>query len=316
MEFGLALSGGGARGAAHVGVLKALLEEGLTPSYVSGTSAGAIVGALFASGYTPSEIESFYINYGHKVLDYNFRDFAGFLLSLVTKSRATFDGLIRGGRLGRLIKGFCSDKGVYGIKDVTIPLAITAVDINTAQLVLFVSQMPQNGRDEKAVYIDDAEIWKAVRASTAVPVVFKPEMVHGRRLVDGGVRDNVPVNVLQNMGAKKVLAVNLGYAGQQKKDVDNILEIGVQSIDIMSYQISEALVQAADYLLLPRIYDVALLDIDKIPRTIERGYQACKLRMHEIKKALYTSKEIGQTNVVPFNSLKRPDSARFYGENK
>ncbi|MFZ5974836.1 MAG: patatin-like phospholipase family protein [Bacillota bacterium] len=312
MEFGLALSGGGARGAAHVGILKALLEEGLMPSYVAGTSAGAIVGALFASGYTPEEIEGFFISHGHKVLDYNFRGLAVFAFSLITQGHAKVDGLIRGARLGRLIRDFCADKGVFDIKDVRIPLAITAVDINNGKLVLFVSRMPQSGRDKKALYIDDAALWQAVRASTAVPVVFRPEMVDGMRLVDGGVRNNVPADVLRSMGAKKVLAVNLGYAGQQKNDVDNILEIGVQSIDIMSYQISETLVQNADYLLLPGIFDVSLLEVEKIPRTIERGYRACRQHMQEIKKALNHASGTADfgaapANVVPFGSLKRQD---------
>jgi len=79
MEFGLALSGGGARGAAHAGVLRALKEEGLTPSFVAGTSAGAMVGALFAAGYAPEEIEGIFIENAQRVLDYNFRDFCSMI---------------------------------------------------------------------------------------------------------------------------------------------------------------------------------------------------------------------------------------------
>jgi len=238
MEFGLALSGGGARGAAHAGVFKALAEEGLAPSFISGTSAGAMVGALYAAGYNPAEIEEIYIENAHRVLDYNFRDFFALLFGLVTKTRVTFDGLIRGARLGRIFQSLLTEKGVVNIRDARVPLAVTAVDINSGKLVLFVSRMPQVPAGDKTVYVEDVELWRAVRASTAVPAVFKPEMVDGMRLVDGGVRDNVPAGILRRMGAKKVLAVNLGYAGQQKKDVDNILEITFQSIDVMSYQIS------------------------------------------------------------------------------
>jgi NTE family protein len=288
MEFGLALSGGGARGAAHAGVLRALKEEGLTPSFVAGTSAGAMVGALFAAGYAPEEIEGIFIENAQRVLDYNFRDFCSMIWGLATKTRVTFDGLIRGERLGRIFKGLLKEKGVVSIRDVRVPLAVTAVDINSGRLVMFVSRLPQALPGDKTVYIDDAELWRAVRASTAVPAVFKPETVAGMRLVDGGVRDNVPAAILRRMGAKKVLAVNLGYAGQQKKEVDNILEIMFQSIDVMSFRISETTAADADYVLLPGIFDVSLLEVDKIPETVRRGYEACMLQMPSIRRALET----------------------------
>ena len=302
MEFGLALSGGGAQGAAHAGVLKALIEEGLMPSCVAGTSAGAMVGALFAAGYDPAQIEEIYTEYAHRVLNYNFRDFFSLLFGLVSKTRVTFDGLIRGARLGRIYKRLLEEKGVVNIRDVRVPLAVTAVDINSGRLVLFLSQMPQAMPGDKTVYVDDVELWRAVRASTAVPAVFKPEMAAGMRLVDGGVRDNVPAGILRRMGAEKVLAVNLGYAGQQKKDADNILEIMFQSIDLMSYQVSETLVRDADYVLEPGIFDVGLLEVDKIPQTVKRGYEACMLRMPAIRRALQTETDRapGTVRAVPF----------------
>ena len=287
MNYGLALSGGGARGAVHVGVLKALVEAGLSPSYVSGTSAGAIVGTLYAVGYTPCEIEKLFLYHGKDIIDYNYGDFARYLLGKLCCKKVVVDGLIRGERIGRIMDVYCRKKGVCFMRDVKIPLAVTAVDINTANLVMFVSRIPCPAKkSRKVIYLDDVEVSQAVRASTAVPVVFKPEMVNKMRLVDGGLRDNVPAKILREMGARRVLAVNLGYAGQLKKDVDNIFEIAFQSIDVMSYQISEKSAAWADYVLLPKVYDVGLLDVDKIPGSIRRGYEACRAELPEIKKTL------------------------------
>lgn len=287
MEYGLALSGGGARGAAHIGVLQALVEEGLAPSMVSGTSAGAMVGGLYACGYTPEEIASLYIDLSPRILDYNFLGLAAFLIGLIAHIPIAMDGLIRGAKLGRVMRDLFAEKGVVHLNDARVPLAVTAVDVNTAKLIYFVSHAPDY-RDADAVYCEDAELWQAVRASTAVPAVFRPEMMLGRRLVDGGVRDNLPAQILRDMGAQRVLAVNLGYAGQRMSEVNNVIEIANQSLDIMSYQISRQLVKAADYVLLPGIYDVSLLELDKIPATIRRGYEACRRHMPGIRAALNT----------------------------
>ncbi|HCS74096.1 MAG TPA: patatin, partial [Clostridiales bacterium] len=133
---------------------------------------------------------------------------------------------------------------------------------------------------------DDVPIYQAVRASIAIPVIFKPINLHGMRLVDGGVTESVPTGVLKKMGAKKVIGINLGYSGQRRSEVDNIWEIGSQSIDIMSYQIMKYRTEESDYIINPHIYDTGMMEVERIPELIERGYQTVKNSLYSINKAI------------------------------
>ncbi len=315
MKIGLALSGGGVRGAAHVGVLKALEEAGIPVHMVAGTSAGSIVASLYAVGYTPEEIEQVFLRFSKgtnelewqkvipclaetllsknkstegsvKLVDFDFSGIMSFLLNLFIKKKGKIDGFVKGNIIETVIANYCNDKEGIFFKDVKIPIAIPAVDINTAQTVMFVSDKSKFKDNEHTIYVDDACLAEAVRASSAFPVVFKPKMFRGRRLVDGGITDNVPTQVLKKMGADKILAVNLGYAGRTKDDVDNIFEITSQTIDIMGYTISKYSLKEVDYVLKPKIYDVKLLEIPRIQECIERGYIKAKEELPAIKKAL------------------------------
>jgi len=136
------------------------------------------------------------------------------------------------------------------------------------------------------VYLDNVPIYEAVRASIAIPVVFRPKMIHGMRLVDGGVTESVPVDVLKQMGARKVIGIDLGYSGQRRSEVNNILEIGSQSIDIMSYQMTRLKTKKADCIINPHIYDVGMTEVHRIPEMIQRGHQAVAENINTIKKAI------------------------------
>lgn len=107
--------------------------------------------------------------------------------------------------------------------------------------------------------------------------------------MDGGVTTNLPIEILKKMGAKKIIGVDLGYNGQLRRDVDNIIEIGSQSLDIMAYQITSIKSQGADYILRPGIYDVAIKDSKRIIECIDRGYNSAKENMNMIKKAISSS---------------------------
>lgn len=314
MKLGVALSGGGVRGAAHIGILKALEEEGVHIDYISGTSAGSIVASLYSVGYTPDEIKEIFLKYDRKIVDMDLVkifsylidilllrrsigerlsiidvDYLGimaFFVNMILRRQSRIDGFIKGNIIENLVYEYCKRKNITYIKQTKKPLAIPAVDINTAQLVMFVSNASHFKTNERTVYIDDVFVSEAVRASSSFPLVFKPKMLRGRRLVDGGIKDNVPAWVLKEMGADKVLAVNLGYAGCTREEIDNIFEIAFQSIDIMSYQISKLKLKDIDYVFKPKIYDVKLLETHRIGECIERGYSMAKKEMPQIKSAL------------------------------
>lgn len=286
MRFGLALSGGGIRGVAHIGVLRALEEEGMMPSWIAGTSAGSIVAGLYAYGYSPRELEEIAIDLQPKYIDPNFLGMALGLGQWVLGKEPCVDGVIKGKAIERYLK-----KLTEGIKiaDIKMPLAITAVDINKADSVIFLNRRVGILPDDDTVYMHDMLLYKAIRASIAIPVVFKPIILEGRRLVDGGVTNNLPIGILRQMGAERIIGVDLGYNGQLRRDVNNIIEIGSQALDIMAYQITSFKSQGADYMLRPGIYDIAIGDSKKLIECIDRGYNSTKENIKMIKKAIISS---------------------------
>ncbi len=284
MKFGLALSGGGLRGAAHIGVLKALEEENLCPSFISGTSSGSIVAALYSCGYSPKEIEEIALNFKKNTYD---PDITGILISifrLIIGKEPLINGIIKGNKLEKTLKKLTKCRK---IKDSKIPTAITAVDINDGKTIYFVSNKKGLTNDKKNKYIDNVEIYKAIRVSIAIPVVFQSRNISGLNLLDGGLTDSLPTSVLKLMGAERVIGVNLGYSGQRRNEVDNFIEVGGQSIKIMEYQITSLKNTDSDAIINPHIYDVGLTDFDRIPECIQRGYRAAKDNIYKIKKAVF-----------------------------
>ncbi|HHU49505.1 MAG: patatin-like phospholipase family protein [Caldicoprobacterales bacterium] len=283
MKFGLALSGGATRGAAHIGAMKAMAEAGMYPSWISGTSAGSMVAALYACGYSVEEMEQIALSLDKSIYDTDYPGIIGGILQWILTGDTKWDGLIKGKKLEMLMKKLTDGKL---LKESRLPLAITAVDINTGKTIMFVNNKRKLADGKDIIYIDDVPMYQAVRASIAIPVVFKPVIIQGMRLVDGGVTDSVPSKVLRKLGAAKVIGINLGYSGQRRDEIDNILEIGSQSIDIMSYRMTKLKTSKADLIINPQIYDVGMLETNRIPELIERGYQAVKDNLYTIKKAI------------------------------
>lgn len=283
MRFGLALSGGALRGAAHIGVLKALTEHGLYPSWISGTSAGSIIAALYAYGYTPNEIEKIALSINRSIFDPDYSGIAGGILQWLFTRQFNLDGVVAGKRLEFLMKELTENRL---INDVKIPIAITAVDINNGMSVIFASNTSGLKNTKNITFIDKVPLCEAVRASISIPVFFRPKIINGMRLVDGGITDNLPLKVLKLMGAKAVIGINLGYSGQRRAEVNNLLEIGNQSLDIMAYQITRLITDETDCVINPNIYDVGMTEVDRIPECIKRGYAVTINNMNMIKKTI------------------------------
>lgn len=283
MRFALALSGGATRGAAHIGAMKALEEAGLVPTWISGTSAGSMVAALYASGYSVDEMEEIALSLTKGIYDTDYLGIISGVLQWVIFKNTNWDGLMKGKKLEALMKKWTDGKWM---RDSKIPLAITSVDINSGKTVIFVNNKRGLEDDKHTIYRDDVTMHEAVRASIAIPVIFKPIILRGMRLVDGGVTDSVPTDVLKKMGAKKIIGINLGYSGERRSEVNNILEIGNQTIDIMSYRLTKLKTEVSDFIINPHIYDVGMLEVHRIPELIERGYRAVKDNLYSINKAI------------------------------
>jgi NTE family protein len=191
----LVLSGGGARGFAHVGVIKVLCEAGVNIDYLAGTSAGGAVAAVYASGLSCAELEEMALDMSR------WRT----VVSLLDRSRPRL-GLFSGDRVEDYFGEILGDKT---FRDLTIPLAVVAVDLETGQEVV----------------IKSGRVLDAVRATTAFPGVFAPKRIEGQLLVDGGLLNNLPVDVAQEMGADVVIAVDVSTP---MDDLDELLESAEQ----------------------------------------------------------------------------------------
>lgn len=167
-KIGLALGGGGAKGAAAIGALKVIEEAGVKVDYIAGTSIGAVIGALYASGYTTAELEEMIV------------------------SQNLFEAF-QGHRVEEKLKSLLADRGVKKFKDTTIPFCCVAVDID----------------DMSEVVLANGALHRAVLASMSIPEIYEPVEWRGMRLADGGLLNNLPVDVVRDMGADIVIAIDL-----------------------------------------------------------------------------------------------------------
>lgn len=240
-KTGLALGGGAVLGAAHIGVLKAIEESGIEINYVTGTSIGAFVAALYAFGKNWKEIEEI----SAKLKWINIAD--------ISLSRY---GLLSNENLGELIKENIGDKN---IEDSNIPLAIIAT----------------NAANGEKVILDKGSVANSVMASTCIPGIFKPVEMGDIMLLDGGVVENVPINTIKEMGAEFVLGVDLNASHTYGKP-DNILDVILNSFHFIMKQSVKFQTEKADLLIEPDLSSFNRSDIRQIKDLIKRGYEDAK----------------------------------------
>ena len=291
-KVGVALSGGGIRGSTHIGVLKALIENNIPVDLIKGTRDGALVDAMFECGYMPWQMEKIIgkidiqelIDLKVTVTDLVKHGFKWMASGMFRFWSVLPTGLIKGDRIEQFIGGFLHDRTV---RDTRIPVAITAVDINSADTVFFTTPIPGIRDILNARYYHNTLLTEAVRASISIPGIFFPKKYRGMTLVDGAVKNNLPTDILRHMGADVVIAVDLGYAGQPNYDIKTVQEILIQCIDIMGREVTLLKgEQYADVIIRPVIVDIDYKDIKKAPLCIARGEQAVREKIHEIKDLL------------------------------
>jgi len=196
MKFGLVLSGGGARGLAHIGVLKALEENGITPDIITGTSMGGMIGAPYALGYDAKTISDFVmkINPNNFMEGNNLSEFQRFtkVFNVVEQGVKLFTklGFDSGEKLRQAFKEATFNKD---FDDLKIPFACTAVDLITGRVVV----------------LNKGKIYEAMYATGAIAPFLEPYKKDGMLLMDGGLIDNAPVDVARDMGADKVLVIDV-----------------------------------------------------------------------------------------------------------
>ncbi|MDF2889296.1 MAG: Patatin [Lacrimispora sp.] len=290
-DYGLALAGGGTRGAVHVGVLTALEENGLLPDQVAGASAGSIVAGLYASGMDIGELRDtvrWLAKHGENYIDPNIIGVILFLPQILLHRKTSLMGLIKGNRLSDFL---CDLTDGMEIQDCKTGLLIPAVDINSGNTVVFTNlfqeKVPISAlREENVKWQKNGLLCDIMMASSSVPAVFCPRQINGFLLVDGGVTNNLPVDLLISTGVSNVIAVDIGEAYEMPKD-HSIMEISFHSFSIMSRELKDCRSSGEILLLKPPIpKGSGLLTFEYMEECMESGYLYTKKMMPRIKHVL------------------------------
>ena len=294
MSIGLALSGGGAKGLAHIGVIEALNDYGIKIDYISGTSSGSIIASLYAAGYTPNEMLNIVNMHKDKIVDIDKKVAFKLFGSLISK-KVSIKGFIKGDNLEKLLRDILNRKGINNIADVKFPLAIPTVNLNTGEIVYFLNNMNNTRNcmvDEGITYDDEptynlsGDLAGIVRASCSVPGVFVPKKIGDDYYVDGGVRVNTPVEVLKKMGADKIIAVTFDCNKRPTFSIDNVMGISSQAFNIMTHSSNIEEINMADVNVHLCLNGVSLLDVSKATYVAKRGYNIVARNIVKIKELL------------------------------
>ena len=279
-KVGLVLSGGAARGLAHIGVLKALEEQGIKIDAIAGTSMGAVVGGLYASGYKIDELEklALSIDWQQALSDAPPREDVPFRRKqddrdFLVKQKLSFRddgslglplGVIQGQNLALLLESLLAHTSdTRDFDKLPIPFRAVATDIANGEKVVFrKGHLPQ-----------------VIRASMSIPAVFAPVELDGRLLVDGGMTDNIPLDVAREMGVDVAIVVDIGTPLRNRKQLTTVVDVLNQSITLMTRRNSEeqlAALHPNDVLIQPPLASFGATDFGRAEEMIDAGYRAAK----------------------------------------
>ena len=283
MKLGLALSGGGIRGIAHAGALKALEDNNIKIDVIGGTSSGALIGSLYALGYTPYYIYILFKRYAKEIAGINSMPIINGIGNYMMSKKVEITGLKTGRSLERTFNDLANRKGVKEIGEIkTMPIVIPAVDIKEAKEYIFTNKVPEGENSKK--YITEIPVGKAVRASSSFPAVFCPCEFETHQFMDGGVLDNVPVIEVKKQGVDKVIAIN--FKSDEVDSESNIMDLTMRTIDIMGNKISKESLEKSDLVITIQTDKTGLLDVEKLDSCYEYGYKTIIENLDKIKQVL------------------------------
>lgn len=252
-RIGLALGGGAARGFAHVGVIQVLEEAGIRPSLVSGTSAGSLVAALYASGKTGAQLQTIAETMEEATI-------ADWTLQVFTR------GALRGEALAKYVNAQVGQKPIEALP---MPLGIVATDLNSGNDIVF-----QRG-----------DTGTAVRASSAVPAIFQPVKIGNHEYVDGGLVSPVPVRAARKMGAELIIAVDISSPPESASAAGTI-DILLQTFTIMGKSINTFELREADVVVRPALGTIGSAEFSARRKSIEAGRAAMLAALPKVRTAL------------------------------
>lgn len=272
VSVGLVLSGGGARGLAHIGVLKAIEQAGVKIDYIAGTSTGAIVGALYASGYTASQLDLMFkqVDFSTLIQDqvprraktFNEKDesikyaltlpFDGFEISFPT-------GLSNGQNIYNLFSKLTSHVNhLTDFSKLPIPFLCVATNAENGEMVL----------------LENGYLPRAVSASGALPTLFNPVVINDMILIDGGIVNNYPIKELKAKGVDVIIGVDVQDGIKKKKDLTSALDIVLQVNNYTSVKQMQTKIKDTDVFIKPNIEEFSVVSFDDANRIVQAGFEA------------------------------------------
>ncbi|AZD53455.1 patatin-like phospholipase family protein [Pseudomonas chlororaphis] len=280
-KIGLVLSGGAARGLAHIGVLKALEEQGVKIDAIAGTSMGAVIGGLYASGYKIDELEKLAlgIDWQQALSDAPPREDIPFRRKqddrdFLVKQKLSFRddgslglplGVIQGQNLALLLESMLAHASdTRDFDKLPIPFRAVATDIASGEKVVF----------------RKGHLPRVIRASMSIPAVFAPVEMDGRLLVDGGMTDNIPLDVARDMGVDIAIVVDIGTPLRSRQQLATVVDVLNQSITLMTRRNSEeqlASLHKSDVLIQPPLANFGVTDFGRAQEMIDAGYRATRI---------------------------------------
>ncbi|MCP1480217.1 patatin-like phospholipase family protein [Pseudomonas chlororaphis] len=280
-KIGLVLSGGAARGLSHIGVLKALEEQGVKIDAIAGTSMGAVIGGLYASGYKIEELEKLAlgIDWQQALSDAPPREDIPFRRKqddrdFLVKQKLSFRddgslglplGVIQGQNLALLLESMLAHASdTRDFDKLPIPFRAVATDIASGEKVVF----------------RKGHLPRVIRASMSIPAVFAPVEMDGRLLVDGGMTDNIPLDVARDMGVDIAIVVDIGTPLRSRQQLATVVDVLNQSITLMTRRNSEeqlATLHKNDVLIQPPLASFGVTDFGRAQEMIDAGYRATRI---------------------------------------
>jgi NTE family protein len=255
VKIALALGGGAARGFAHIGVIKALEAQGIVPDIVVGTSAGSVVGSMYAYGYNGFTLQKM-------AMEMDEASISDWALPFFSKS----PGVLKGEALQAYVNKAVHNQPIEKLK---IPFGAVATDLKTGQPILF-----RRGNTGMAV-----------RASSAVPSVFQPVSIGGKTYVDGGLVAPVPVRFAKEMGAEFIIAVNISSATEAQATASS-LDVLMQTFTIMGQRLNQHELKDADVVITPALGAMGSADFNGRNLAVLAGEQAAANVMASLKAKL------------------------------
>lgn len=282
IKVGVSLAGGGIRGIAHVGVLKALEEKNIKVAAIAGTSAGSIIATLYAMGYSPYYIYLLFKRYARDIINIRSKPIINGITNFIRNNKIGIAGLSDGNEFEKMYDELARKKGFRLIGDIKMPLLVSAVDIGESKEYIFTNCASR--KNIKDNYITEIGIGRAVRASSSFPAIFCPCEYKNHIFMDGGVLNNLPTEELKKVYTGKIISVNF-ESDPVYNDYD-IMNIIMKTLDIMGNKLSINSLKKSDFVLTVPTDGTGLIDVDKMDICYKYGYEIAIKNIDKIMKML------------------------------